>query len=178
MRPSRRQVVQGVGIAGLALLGGCGRLPFQAEPAAKVHRISNLSLSSGLVSFREAFREGLREHGYQEGKDLLIEYRSADGRQERLPDLAAELAHLPVDVIVVGGVEPAQAARNVTTTIPIVLTTSTDPGASRARYEPRAPGHERHRRHQYASPAHREAAGAPEGSAARARARGHPLECG
>src|SRR3954471_24887828 len=105
-RLTRRQVVQGAGIAGLGLLAGCGRWPGQAEPAAaKVHRLGYLRLAPPAgpsVQWTEAFLEGLRDYGYVEGQNLVIEYRDAAGRPEHLPALAAELVALPVDLIYAG----------------------------------------------------------------------------
>src|SRR5215210_525392 len=73
----------------------------QAQPAGKIPRIGFLSsLSPAAVAARiDAFRQGLRELGYVEGKNLIIEYRYADGKLDRLPDLAAELVRLKVDII-------------------------------------------------------------------------------
>src|SRR5262249_27810768 len=76
------------------------------QAPTKVHRIGYLSYGSPLPEFashEEAFRQGLRELGYVEGQNLVIEYRYAEGRAERLGDLAAELVRLQVEVIVVGG---------------------------------------------------------------------------
>jgi putative ABC transport system substrate-binding protein len=69
----------------------------------------------------------LRDLGYIEGHNLVIEYRWAEGREERLPDLAAELVRLPVDVLVAASAPAARAAQHATTTIPIVMVTRTDP---------------------------------------------------
>jgi putative ABC transport system substrate-binding protein len=74
-----------------------------------------------------AFRKGLRELGYVEGQNVVIEYRSADGRPERFPDLATELVRLKVDVIVTRGTSAALGAKHVTDTIPIVMASSGDP---------------------------------------------------
>src|SRR5262249_9633833 len=75
----------------------------------------------------EAFRQGLRQLGYAEGKDFVIEYRSADGKLDRLNELAAELVRLKVDVIVTAGPTPTRAAKAATATIPIVMTQDADP---------------------------------------------------
>ena len=75
----------------------------------------------------EAFRQGLRDLGYVEGQNLVIEWRWAEGRDERLPDLAAELVQLQVEVIVVGGVAAIRAAQHATSTIPIVMAANYDP---------------------------------------------------
>jgi ABC-type uncharacterized transport system substrate-binding protein len=101
----------------------------EAQQAKKVPRIGLLSArSSSSESTRtEAFRQGLQELGYVEGKNIVIEYRYAEGKFERLPDLAAELVRLNVDVIVAAGVPPTRAAKRVTTTIPIVMAGGGDP---------------------------------------------------
>jgi putative tryptophan/tyrosine transport system substrate-binding protein len=75
----------------------------------------------------DAFRQGLRELGYVEGKNLVIEYRSADGRDDRFPALAAELGRLKVDLIVTRGTTAALAAKNATRTIPVVILGLADP---------------------------------------------------
>jgi len=78
----------------------------------------------------EAFRQGLRELGYVEGKNVVIDWRSADGKVERLSALAAELVRLKVDIIVTTGPTPTRAAKEATSTIPIVLTNDPDPVAN------------------------------------------------
>src|SRR5919198_4970013 len=99
-----------------------------AQPATKVYRIGRL-LSTGRPlpepnAYEEAFRQGLRELGYVEGQNLVLEYRSAEGSAERLPDLAADLVRLQVDVIVAGGTAAIHAAQGATRTIPIVMMAS------------------------------------------------------
>jgi putative ABC transport system substrate-binding protein len=96
---------------------------------AKVHRIGLLSAASpSTVPARlEAFRQGLRDLGYVEGKNIVIEYRYAEGKPERLPALAVELLRLKVDVIVTAGPSPTRAAKEATSTIPIVMTWDYDP---------------------------------------------------
>ena len=103
-----------------------------AQPAGKVPRVAYLSASSAAsATWRvEAFRQGLRELGYIEGRNILIEYRWADGQFDHLPALAAELARLTVNVIVASNTPAALAARNATSTIPIILVTSGDPVGS------------------------------------------------
>jgi putative ABC transport system substrate-binding protein len=107
-------------------------LAAEAQQAGKVPRVAYLSASSAAsaTGVVEAFRQGLRELGYVEGRNILIEYRWADGRFERLPALAADLARLGVDVIVASNTPAALAARNATGTIPIILVTSGDPVGS------------------------------------------------
>jgi putative tryptophan/tyrosine transport system substrate-binding protein len=98
-----------------------------AQLPAKVYRIGYLE--TGVVRPRpwEAFRERLRELGYVEGQTVVFETRWADGQIDRLPGLAAELARLKVDVVVTAGSPAARAAKNTTTSIPIVMATGGDP---------------------------------------------------
>ena len=104
------------------------------QTAGKIPRIGFLSRelhpsdSRAAESRRlESFRQGLRELGYIEGKNLIIEYRYADGRPERLPALAEELVRLKVDIIVTDTAAPARAARKATSTIPIVMVSAGNP---------------------------------------------------
>ena len=114
---------------GIALFGGA--LATHAQQPAKVARIGYLTSGSlGSPETRaglDALREGLRERGYVEGRNILIEYRAADGKFDRLPGLAAELARLKVDVIVAVATPAARAAQQATTTIPIVGVAMGDP---------------------------------------------------
>src|SRR5215470_6624849 len=75
----------------------------------------------------EAFRQGLRDVGYVEGKNIIIDYRYAERKVDRLPALAAELVHLKVDVIVTSASQETRAAKEATSTIPIVMTNEGDP---------------------------------------------------
>jgi putative ABC transport system substrate-binding protein len=101
----------------------------EAQQPKKVPRIGYLSGSppSSIAEHNEAFRQGLRELGYMEGKNIVIEWRSAEGKRDRLPALATELVHLKVDVIVTAGPLVTRAAKQATSTIPIVLTQDPDP---------------------------------------------------
>jgi putative ABC transport system substrate-binding protein len=103
-----------------------------AQTAPAVWRIGVLRTQSrhALDSAAEGLREGLRELGYVEGQSVLLEYRWAEGRPDRLPALAAELARLDVDVIVTGGEQAILAAKRATSTIPIVMGASNDPVAA------------------------------------------------
>jgi putative ABC transport system substrate-binding protein len=102
----------------------------QAQQPKKVPRIGFLaatSPTSGSPARSEAFREGLRELGYVEGKNIVIEYRYAEGKLDRLPALAAELVRLKVEVIVTAGGASTRPAKEATTAIPIVMAQDTDP---------------------------------------------------
>jgi putative ABC transport system substrate-binding protein len=124
-RPRRRKWL---GLITLALaLTMCGAV-VQAQQPAGIHRIGILSISGSVFPARvEAFRQRLRQLGYVEGKNILIEYRFAEGKRGRLPDLVAELVRLKVDVIVTVGVPAAQAAKKASGTIPIVFAGASDP---------------------------------------------------
>ena len=104
-------------------------LSAEAQQPARIHRIGILGPSSASVfSARvEAFRQRLRELGYVEGKNIVIEYRYAEGKGERLPDLAAELVRLKVDIIVTIGPSATLAAKKASGTIPIVFAAANDP---------------------------------------------------
>ena len=104
----------------------------EAQQPSKIHRIGLLLASSpSFYAARvEAFRQGLRELGYVEGKNISIEYRYAEGKLNRLPDLAAELVSLKVDLIVTASNDGVLAAKKATRTIPIVFATAADPVGS------------------------------------------------
>lgn len=106
-------------------------LPAEAQQPAKIPRIGML-VGGSVSSYKsriDAFRQGLRELGYVDGKNILIEYRYAEGKPNRYLDLAADLVRLKVDVIVVGGTMATAAAKNATKVIPIVMTIVSDPVA-------------------------------------------------
>jgi putative ABC transport system substrate-binding protein len=107
-------------------------LAAEAQQAAKIARIGYLTGNlASAPHLPEAFRQGLRDLGYVEGRNVVIEYRDAEGKPERLPALAAELVALKVDVIVAAeGTPPALAATQATRTLPIVFTTVGDPVTS------------------------------------------------
>ena len=104
-------------------------LPLKAQQPGKVPGIGFLtSGSAAAVSTRvEAFRQGLREHGYMEGKNITVEYRYGAGKFDRLSDLAAELVHFKVNILVAQDAPAAHAAKNATSTIPIIMTNAADP---------------------------------------------------
>jgi len=121
----RRELVLALGAA--ALVSPLGSF---AQPQGKVWRVGLLS-SESAVRFGNgnrvaAFRAGMRDLGYEEGRNLVIEFRWADGNYDQLPELAAELVRLKVDVLVTHAILPLRAAMNATTTIPIVTATSGD----------------------------------------------------
>ena len=123
-------------IAILMVLVALGILtaPFggEAQEPGKAPRVGFLGPRSRTDGqpFVAAFLQGLRELGWVEGQNIVIEYRFAEGRLERLPDLAAELVRLKVDAILATSTPPAVAAKNATRTIPIVMATSADPVGS------------------------------------------------
>src|SRR6266576_2438297 len=109
------------------LLAPCSAV--DAQEPKKVPRIgylTNASLSASAVR-TEAFRQGMRELGYVEGKSIVIEWRYLEGKPTRLPSLAAELVRLKVDIIVTAGPLPTRAAKEATSTIPIVMAQDPDP---------------------------------------------------
>ena len=118
----------------IKLVGGAAAawpLSVNAQPSAKIPRIGLMvtgSLQSPEARVQlDAFRQGLRQLGYTEGRNIAIEYRGADGRIERFPNLAAELVRLEVDLIFAANTRAALAARQATSTIPIVSAVMGDP---------------------------------------------------
>jgi putative ABC transport system substrate-binding protein len=116
----------------ISLFGGAAAWPFaaRAQQVGKVPRIGYLSPGSatpGPLAYHDEFRRGLRELGYVEGRNIVIEYRFADGNFDRLAQLAAELVQLNVDVIVSVVTQASLAAKNATSTIPIVIVSVGDP---------------------------------------------------
>jgi putative tryptophan/tyrosine transport system substrate-binding protein len=101
----------------------------QAQPAGKIFRIGFLdpSTASGSAGLVDAFRQEMRKLGWIEGKNFIIEYRFGEQKPERVPELAADLVRLKVDLIWVSGITAALAAKKATTTIPIVMTSVVDP---------------------------------------------------
>ncbi len=112
-------------LATLALGPFMAPLPAEAQPPAKVYRIGYLANASPttpeIVRLWEAFTEGLREHGYIEGQNLVIERRWTEGRLDRSPSLVVELVSLKVDLILAVGAPNALAAKRATSAIPIVM---------------------------------------------------------
>ena len=122
----RRTFVAGVGGALLA-----APLRAYAQPARKVYRLGILEAvpAAQNAANLDALRNGLRELGYVENRNLIIEYRSADGRADRFPDLASELVRLKVDLIIARGTPAAAAVKKATETIPVVMATMGEPHA-------------------------------------------------
>jgi putative ABC transport system substrate-binding protein len=98
-----------------------------AQPARKVYRIGFLRAGQPPTAWVEAFQQGLRERGYVEGQNIVIEFRVTDGSLDPLPQLAEELVRSKVDVIVASSSPPAVAAKNATTSVPIVFVNVFDP---------------------------------------------------
>ena len=118
-------VVLALGVLAAALIA-------DAQQPTKIPRIGLLSpfSPSHAAAWHQAFRQGLRQLGWVEGQNISIEYRYAEGRNDRLPDLAADLVRLKVDIIVVSISTDALAAKNATGSIPIVMASAGDPVAS------------------------------------------------
>jgi len=122
----RRAFLAGTGAVLLAV-----PLAAEAQQAVKITRIGYLGFNlTASPHLPEAFRQGLRDLGYVEGRNVVIEYRDAEGKPERLPALAAELVALKVDVILAPGTPQALAAKQATRTLPIVFGAAADPVGS------------------------------------------------
>ena len=102
----------------------------QAQQPTKIPRIGFLSSNTVPTAWREGFRQGLRDLGYIEGKNIIVEYRSAEGKPDRLPPLAAELVRLKVDAIVTLGSDITRTVKQTTVTIPIVMAQDSNPLAN------------------------------------------------
>jgi ABC-type uncharacterized transport system substrate-binding protein len=126
---TRRKLLVALGVSVLAT-----SLVSFAQQQGKIWRIGFLSQRPRPASLDSdifgAFRRGMRELGYVEGKNLVIEWRWAEGKYDRLPELAAELVQMKVDVIVAAGAQDISAAQKATSTIPIVMATAPDPVGS------------------------------------------------
>lgn len=124
---SRRTFIKGIA-SGFAI----APLTLAAQPTSKVYRLGYLSIGSASGTYTrpiEAFRQGLHELGWDEGRNLIIEYRFAEGRSERLRSLADELVQRQVDIIVASPTNSAMAAKDATRTTPIVAMSLTEPVA-------------------------------------------------
>lgn len=126
-RPLRKTALGSILFAGTLLAVA---VTVEAQQQKKIPRIGYLGLGTFTLPAKDridAFRQGLRQLGYAEGKDFVIEHRYADGKLDRLNELTAELVRLKVDVIVTAGPAPTRAAKAATATIPIVMTQDPDP---------------------------------------------------
>src|SRR5207247_2289648 len=129
---NRKSKIQNRKLVGLVVLAlaftMCGAVASAQQPG-KIFRIGFLdsSSASGIAVLTEAFRQELSKFGWIKGKNIAIEYRFAEQKPERLPELAADLVRLKVNLIVAVGRAPVFAAKNATTTIPIVMTGFPDP---------------------------------------------------
>jgi putative tryptophan/tyrosine transport system substrate-binding protein len=128
-RLTRRRFVQGAGVAGLSLLSGCQAPWSRPPPAARRPTLGFLipGNAPGPQVRIEGFRRGLAEHGYVDGRNVVIEFRFAEGRLEELPALAAELVDRPVDVLFASSAVAAQAAKSLSTRVPVVMVADGDP---------------------------------------------------
>lgn len=126
---SRTRLNPGALLVTVALALLAAPIAAEAQQPAKTPRIGMLRTGSpsDRVEEIEAFRKGLRDLGYVEGQNIAVEFRFAEGREDRLPDLAAELVRHKVDVIVANGAVAIRAAQQATTTIPIVMAEVGDP---------------------------------------------------
>jgi putative ABC transport system substrate-binding protein len=120
-----------ISVLALAVILVALSFPAAAQQTGKVARIGFLdnSSASGNAPLLEAFRQEMRKLGWIEGKNFTFEYRFAEGKFDRLPDLAADLVRLKIDLIMVSGGQPALAAKSATTTVPIVMANAGDPVA-------------------------------------------------
>jgi putative ABC transport system substrate-binding protein len=128
MLHSRRHFLHGsLALAGLGLLAGCGIVPPPAQQPPTIPRIGVLLAGGPTSETAETFRAGLADLGYVEGRNILIDWRSDEGLAERLAQSVVALVNLNPDLIVAVGTERAVAVKQATSTIPIVLTSGTDP---------------------------------------------------
>jgi putative ABC transport system substrate-binding protein len=119
-RPALSALLLAISFLGTLFFALC--VSVEAQQTPKIPRVGILFIGGRDQPHLEAFKQGLREHGYSEGKNIVLEYRYAEGKYERLPELAMEFAREKVDVIVTTSSTSAQAARKATRTIPIVMT--------------------------------------------------------
>jgi putative tryptophan/tyrosine transport system substrate-binding protein len=127
-RLNRRAFV--VGAAGLGLLAGCRRLPGPGQAATAVPRIGVLWSVGNAAEGLDSFQQGLREHGYTEGQNIVVEYRSSGGYLEQLSQSVTELLQLPVALIVAGSTPKVMALQQTGSTLPIVMVVASDPIAT------------------------------------------------
>jgi ABC-type uncharacterized transport system substrate-binding protein len=172
-----RKILLGFALSAMlfALCGSVG-----AQQPKRNSRIGFLTSSSASAYTKrvEAFRGGLRDLGYVEGQNIAVEYRYAEGKNDRLTELTAELVRLKVDVIVAGGDTSVRAAKKVTEAIPIVTTIVSDPVALGFVASPCEAWRKHHGVYQLSTGARWKTAGAPQGGSSPAFPRGCPRESG
>ena len=130
MLPGRRMIAKTLTVGLLLVLSFVAApVGVHAAPPAALYRVGMLERTPVTMNAAnvDGFRQGLRDLGYVEGESFVIEYRSADGHDERFGTLAAELVRLKVDLIVTRGTPAALAAKNATGTIPVIITGVGDP---------------------------------------------------
>jgi hypothetical protein len=166
----------------ILMLSGAAAWPLAAgaQQVGKRYMVGILSAGGGDVqaALASAFSDGLRELGWVEGKNVAFENRNAENRLERLPELAAELVRLKVDVIAADGTLAPLAAKQATTTIAIVMTAAGRPVGEWARCQSGAPRRQRHGHVPHGAGPGCEATRIVERASASALARGGALECG
>jgi putative tryptophan/tyrosine transport system substrate-binding protein len=116
-----------IGLAAVTLLLSIVAVAGAQQQAGKMPRIGVLTFTRMTTSLQEAFRQGLRDHGYEEGQNILVEWRAAEGQPDRARTLAGELVQLKVDIIVANLTPAVQAAKDATRSIPIVMSAAGDP---------------------------------------------------
>jgi putative ABC transport system substrate-binding protein len=126
VRTRRRFLQGGLALASLGLLAGCASLPIGPQRQSRLPRVGYLGSGGGQERAAD-FRQGLADHGYVEGRNIIVEWRDSEGRADRLPGLAAELVRLPVDVLVADQSSAIRPAKDATDTIPIVMANSASP---------------------------------------------------
>lgn len=125
-RPARRRFLQGsFALGSLGLLAACGVRPPWVQTTRRLPRVGFLK-QPPLLDYVDAFRGGMRELGYLEGESFLFDYRYVE-QADQLPDVAAELTNIPVDVLVCPNAAAVEAARQATSTIPIIFVTAANP---------------------------------------------------
>jgi putative ABC transport system substrate-binding protein len=152
----------------------------EAQQPKKVPRVGYLSASSAAEASARtaAFRVGMRELGYVDGKNIILEFRYAQGKFDRLPELASELVRLKVDVIVTAGPSVTRPVKEATATIAIVMTNDSDPVRKRLHRQPCATGRKHHGTFQLGAGVELEAAGDFKGSRTQTRACGYSRNVG
>src|SRR5262245_48734263 len=152
--------------------------PAEAQQQGKVPRIGILLPNPPTLSpqLLKAFQQGLRELGYVEGENIVIEYRFGEGESERYPYLAAELVQLKVDVIVTSSTPAIESVKNATSTIPIVMAASADPVGSGLIASLDRPGWQHYWVGHVVSRVERKTSGTPQGNRSKALPRCRPME--